>query len=265
MSVVQPAKVSIRALGAANMVAQAIEGYLPESLRLYDREIGSTIHIDGRPRACEYRDFIELQFTAPGVRTARVTIERPRRDIAGAIQKSGVTWSTGGRSDLASAKATADLLAFAVDVAKILDDWADRGELARLRVDEATGETIAQANVDAVARGESPGAVGRAELHGATAPDFTPGDAVEVEVAMAGRPDQRPAGWLAGTVLNVGAEVDVVLDLGDWGEDAIGEVEYVLSRSGGDVTLMDLKEQVDGREVYVLRNCQRESVKPVAS
>jgi hypothetical protein len=245
----QPTKVSFRALGAENMVAQAIEGFMPGSLRLYDRESGATIHIDGRPRVCEHRDFISLQFVGETIRTAEVTIERPRRRFGarGPLEMSRVTWSTGGQSDLASAKATAELLLFAVEVAGILDSWAERGELPRLRADEATGEPLAAS----------------ASLHAMTGPDFVSGDEVDVSIYAPGGEIGRFVGTVRGTILNVGAEVDIILAdasavaeiLADADVDVDGLREFIRPYPGARGSAVEV--------IHVLRNVQRDQVTPV--
>lgn len=231
----QPTKVSFRALGAENMVAQAIEGFMPGSLRLYDRESGATIHVDGRPRVCEHRDFISLQFVGETIRTAEVTIERPRRRFGarGPLEMSRVTWSTGGQSDLASAKATAELLLFAVEVAGILDGWAERGELARLRDDEQRDAQMAEASE---------------MIANAGGPDFKVGDLVDVAIYPAGPTNVKPVGKVRGRIRTASTSAVVALPLSEQ-----GDLDSLFERAGcGELDTNDLRKTIDGAEFLLL-------------
>lgn len=114
--------ISIKSISAAHEVASTIEGY-GETLVLLDPEVDASVQI--RPN----RDITEIEFRGEYVSTARVSIERPDGE-----RRAKVTWSSSGSRDegCGSAAATATLLVFAVAVARTLDDWAERGQLARL-------------------------------------------------------------------------------------------------------------------------------------
>jgi hypothetical protein len=114
--------ISIKSIGAASEVASTIEGFGPEILltRQGFEEEGVVV----RPLG-EYADYTELRLGD----SARVTIERPSEG-----RPAQVTWSSSNSNStgLAAAEATVELLAFAVEVAKQLQAWADEGALPRL-------------------------------------------------------------------------------------------------------------------------------------
>jgi hypothetical protein len=126
--------ISIKSIAAASEIASTIEGFGPEILltRQGFEEEGVIV----RPLG-EYADSTELRLGD----SARVTIDRPRvafnlnrADRRGAIVPARVTWSSSNSNSngLAAAETTVELLAFAVEVAKQLQAWADEGALPRL-------------------------------------------------------------------------------------------------------------------------------------
>ena len=119
---------SMNAVAAAHAVAAAIEGY-GEEIRL-SYEPGAAVVVV--PVGGHYT---ELRLDGDGVRSARVTIERPELEWNGTdVKPTRVSWSSSSSSSSGArdALATADLLRFACAVAGILDGWATRGELPRL-------------------------------------------------------------------------------------------------------------------------------------
>lgn len=204
--------IGIKSIAAAHEVAGVIEGY-GETLVLLDAEIdGSTLI---RPN----REFTEIELRGEYVSTARVSIERPDGD-----RRTRVTWSSSDSrgEGCGAAAATANLLAFAVAVARILDDWAERGQLPRLSPE----------------------------------PEFAKGDIVDVAIQRAGRANEPTVGTLRCVVVNVGGEYDVrLLDPSE-----VEAAEGVFEAAGGDVAVEDLRETVGGVDVYLLRNCQPEQL-----
>jgi hypothetical protein len=234
-------EISIYAVSAPQAVAELACGFRPDGLTV--EMDGSFVQLDGR---VEYRDFTELRFGGTSWGTARVTIERPR-NAYGERQTAQVSWSSGGRSDLKSARATSRLLDFAVRVAEQMDAWAAAGKLPYLRVDEQTGEPT---QLD-LARQTNEACIQAARDLAKAEPIV--GDLVDVAIYAPGPSDARAVGHLRGYVISAGAEYSVGL---------IDDEEDIADTLGrGDVDLDDLREsngEVAPEGTPILENCQRE-------
>lgn len=122
--------ISITAVAAVHEVASTLEGYRDPVV----------LDLDGAQCVVNplgpYVDQVELRLAGPRFRTASVTIERARRDSwgEGELTRSRVSWgsSSSGSKGHEDAVATAVLLTFAAQVAALIDDWAERGQLSRL-------------------------------------------------------------------------------------------------------------------------------------
>lgn len=122
--------INITSIGAASTVASTIEGY-GGPLVLADPEVGATVLLRAD------REYTEIEFRGDFVSTARVMIERPHVDPHRGLTGTTVTWSSSDSRTVGcgDAIATARLLAFAGEVARVLDDWVEEGQLSRLTPD----------------------------------------------------------------------------------------------------------------------------------